>query len=179
MKKRDAVAGAAKNDGAPRLIARKPGLLLVAGLLLFLLAGATSTFADEPAGLPTSQQIAQAIEAEGSQSVTPQLTDPTAPEGVPHRELGRDEAVELLQDALDRICWPQGDLRRPRSPEISRPQRRGDRRLSHSASLEAEWVEAREMEKCNRLVTEACQSVLAELDGIDAKPPKSTSEGTR
>lgn len=36
---------------------------------------------------------------------------------------------------------------------------------SHTASLEPEWAEAREMKERNRLVSEACEAVLAGLGG--------------
>jgi hypothetical protein len=40
-----------------------------------------------------------------------------------------------------------------------------ERAERHSASLEPEWDEARSVKERNRLVSEACEAVLADLDG--------------
>lgn len=62
-----------------------------------------SVFADsppeQPPVFPASQEFTEAIkaEAEGSHAVVPNLTDPGAAEGIPHRDLGRGEALELLE----------------------------------------------------------------------------------
>jgi hypothetical protein len=53
------------------------------------------------------------------------------------------------------------------SPEVLRrilPRLR-ERAENHTASLEPEWVEVGEMKERNRLVSEACEVVLAGLDG--------------
>jgi hypothetical protein len=39
---------------------------------------------------------------------------------------------------------------------------------SHTASLEPEWIEAREITERNRLVSEACEAVLAGLQRLDS-----------
>ncbi len=66
---------------------------------------------------------------------------------------GSGEPVELTSppDVLRRVL--------PRLRDLA---------VSHSATQEEEWIEAREMEERNRLVTEACRSVLADLDGAEA-----------
>jgi len=38
----------------------------------------------------------------------------------------------------------------------------------HTASLEAEWAEASEIKERNRLVAQACEAVLADLDKTEA-----------
>jgi hypothetical protein len=42
---------------------------------------------------------------------------------------------------------------------------------NHTASLEPQWVEAREVKERNRLVSEACGAVLADLNGMAAGSP--------
>ena len=54
-------------------------------------------------------------------------------------------------------------------PEVLRrvlPRLR-DLAVTHSASQEEDWAEAREIEERNRLVAEACRSVLANLEGAE------------
>ncbi len=66
---------------------------------------------------------------------------------------GSGEPVELTA--------PPEVLRRvlPRLSELAK---------RHTASLEPEWTEAGEMKERNRLVSEACEAVLADLDGTRA-----------
>jgi hypothetical protein len=40
-----------------------------------------------------------------------------------------------------------------------------ERAITHTASFEPEWEEARNLKERNRLVSEACEAVLADLDG--------------
>jgi hypothetical protein len=53
------------------------------------------------------------------------------------------------------------------SPDVLRRvlSRLRERAEKHSASLEPEWSEARNIKERNRLVSEACEAVLADLDG--------------
>lgn len=51
--------------------------------------------------LPTSQEIGEAIETEGSGSIVPGSTDPGAAEEMPHEDLDRSEALELLQAVFE------------------------------------------------------------------------------
>jgi hypothetical protein len=62
---------------------------------------------------------------------------------------GNGEPVEL--------CTPPQPLRRvmPRLRELARRQ---------TASLEADWIEVGETKERNRLISEACEAVLADLD---------------
>jgi sugar lactone lactonase YvrE len=82
--------------------------LILAMLVFVLLAflGAVSATADEPsrsdAAFPASDEISQAIESGPSQATLPWLTEPRAAEGVAHRDLGRSEALELLQGVFER-----------------------------------------------------------------------------
>ena len=48
---------------------------------------------------------------------------------------------------------------------LSRMRKRAE---SHSAGLEPEWAEGREVKERNRLVSEACEAVLARLDALAA-----------
>lgn len=49
----------------------------------------------------------------------------------------------------------------------------------HSASLEPEWSEARNIRERNRLVSKACEAVLADLDATAADCPAEPSPGRR
>jgi hypothetical protein len=84
------------------------------------------------------------------------------------QRLGREysDDLRLVTDDLGWGGGSGGTIELSTPPDVLRRafSRLHDAALSHSASLEAEWVEAREMEKRNRLVTEACQSVLADLE---------------
>jgi hypothetical protein len=82
--------------------------------------------------------------------------------------LGREysDELRLLLDDLGfgdhrrepvELSAPPAVLRRvlPRLRELAQ---------GHTASLEAEWIEARQVEERNRLVAEACEAVLADLE---------------
>lgn len=79
-----------------------PPLCLLAFLVLL---SSVSASADEPSGqtqgLPTSEDFASAIESGVPASIAPVLTNLEAAEGIPHRDLARDEAVELLQGVFE------------------------------------------------------------------------------
>jgi sugar lactone lactonase YvrE len=78
-------------------------ILLAAVLLLLVSVVSTSALADDPGSgppLPTSSETAAAIE-EGSTLESPQPTDPQAAAALPHDDLGRGEAVELLQGVFE------------------------------------------------------------------------------
>ena len=85
---------------------RPLGHLLLALCVLASVAGVATAFGDEQqspgyAPLPTAQEVGEAIEGEGSQSIEPTLTDPGAAEGVAKQDLGRGEALELLQGVFE------------------------------------------------------------------------------
>jgi streptogramin lyase len=84
-----------------RQIATSVSALCVLLSLVFFAASSASAddTAAQPTGLPTSNDFIHAIEAEGTQ-----LTDPTNPElaeNLPHQDLGREEALELLQGVFN------------------------------------------------------------------------------
>lgn len=91
-----------------KALAGRTRWVVVFGLLL-LISSAAPVFANSPsekeseAGppLPTSQEIGEAIETEASESIVPGLTDPQAAETLPHRDLERSEALELLQAVFE------------------------------------------------------------------------------
>lgn len=106
------MAGSTRSDAANRrgqesnLRSKLFACIAALGLLLLLVVlGVAPASADEsgaPApGLPTPEQVVQAIEAEGAGSTQPPLTDPEAAESLPHKDLGRDEALELLQGVFE------------------------------------------------------------------------------
>jgi DNA-binding beta-propeller fold protein YncE len=74
-------------------------------LLVLTFLAATSASADDMAAqsshLPTSEDFIQAIEARGSQLNDVHPTDPELAESLPHRDLGREEALELLQGVFE------------------------------------------------------------------------------
>ncbi len=90
---------------APRSGRRRSSSIVTFGLLLLLCVGVGSAFANESStqtpGLPTSGEVIEAIETDGPQSVQSPPTDPTAAAGLPHRDLDRSEALELLQGVFE------------------------------------------------------------------------------
>jgi sugar lactone lactonase YvrE len=79
--------------------------LAVLGLVLAICV--SSAFADEasqapPLG-PTLQDLEDALERHGPDTVDLQPTDPQAAEELPHRDLGREEAVELTEAVFEPI----------------------------------------------------------------------------
>lgn len=83
--------------------------------------------------------------------------------------LGREysDDLRLLLDDLGFGEGPSGSIGLTTPPDLLRralPRLR-DAAVSHSASLEGELAEAREAQERDRLVAEACRSVLAGLDG--------------
>jgi len=84
------------------------------------------------------------------------------------RRLGMEYSDELRLVSQD-LGWGRGpgrsiDLTTP--PDVLRRvfSRMREIAASQRASEEPEWIEARDLEERNRLVTEACQHVLAGLD---------------
>jgi hypothetical protein len=83
--------------------------------------------------------------------------------------IGRDYSDDLRR-LLDDLGIGDGDgkpVALVTPPDVLRrvlPRLR-ERAEKHSASLEPEWSEARSLEERNRLVSEACEAVLADLDG--------------
>lgn len=84
--------------------------------------------------------------------------------------LGREYSDDL-RVLSDDLGWGEG---RSTSIELTTPPdvlrrvlgRLRDAALGHSASQAQEWAEAREEEERNRLVTEVCRSLLADLEGV-------------
>ena len=81
---------------------------LLAALLLLLLVGSSSrVLADSGSGEaqppigPTSQDFSTDLRPGGPGSIQLTPTDPSAAEGVAHRDLGRDEALQLLQGVFE------------------------------------------------------------------------------
>jgi sugar lactone lactonase YvrE len=77
-------------------------------LTLFLLvSSAGRVFADTPSEsesrppLPTSQEVGEAIASQNGKSIEPVLTDSSAAEALPHQDLNRDEALELMQAVFE------------------------------------------------------------------------------
>ncbi len=83
--------------------------------------------------------------------------------------LGREysDDLRLLLDDLGIGEGNGGPVELTAPPEVLRRVLPRLRALaeSHTASLEPEWVEAREVKERNRLVSEVCEAVLASLDG--------------
>ncbi len=86
--------------------------------------------------------------------------------------LGR-EYCDDLRLLLDDLGFGDGtgepiDLTAP--PEVLRRILPRMRELAkgHAASVEAQWAEAEEMKERSRLVAEACDTVLAGLDGAES-----------
>jgi hypothetical protein len=83
-------------------------------------------------------------------------------------QIGREYSDDL-QLLLDDLGIGDGDgrpLTLTTPPEVLRrvlPRLR-ERAEKHSASLESEWDEARHIKERNRLVSEACEAVLTDLD---------------
>jgi len=85
------------------------GAVLAAVLLLILaVVTATSASANESPGSAeyaypqiTSQDIVEASTTDGVQGLESQLTDPGAAKQLPHRDLGREEVVELLNSVFE------------------------------------------------------------------------------
>jgi hypothetical protein len=85
--------------------------------------------------------------------------------------LGREysDDLRLLLDDLGLGDGNGEPIKLTSPPEVLRrvlPRLR-DLAVSHSASQEEEWAEVREIQERNRLVTEACRSVLADLEGAE------------
>jgi hypothetical protein len=86
--------------------------------------------------------------------------------------LGREYSDDLRL-LLDDLGLGEGDgepVELTSPPDVLRrvlPRLR-DLAVSHSASQREDWAETREIEERNRLVAEACQSVLADLEGVEA-----------
>lgn len=83
--------------------------------------------------------------------------------------IGRDYSDDLRL-LLDDLGIGDGDgepVELTTSPDVLRRvlSRLRERAEKHSASLEPEWNEARDIKERNRLVSEACEAVLADLDG--------------
>lgn len=92
-----------------------------------------------------------------------------AAENYEHAERIGREYCDDLRLLLDDLGIGDGsgepvELKTP--PEVLRRvlSRLRDRAATHNASLEPEWVEAEEIKERNRLVTDACEVVLAGLD---------------
>jgi hypothetical protein len=130
----------------------------MAGMALTITAGQRDALYD---------QILDRLSGIGDIEVAIQAQDYSAAE-----RLGREYAddLRLLLDDLGlgegngepvELETPAEVLRRilPRLRELAE---------GHTASLEPEWAEVREVRERNRLVSEACQSVLAVLDGAGA-----------
>jgi hypothetical protein len=83
--------------------------------------------------------------------------------------LGREytDDLRLMLDDLGFDEGPSGSIELTTPPDVLRRvfSRLHDAALSHSASQEGELAEAREAQERDRLVIEACRSVLASLDG--------------
>jgi streptogramin lyase len=82
-------------------------------LVSLIFVAASSASADDPgpspAGLPTPQDVIGAIEAAGSDSVRWEPTDEEAAESLPHENLGREGAAELIQGVFEaQIKAPAG-----------------------------------------------------------------------
>lgn len=80
--------------------------LLLSAVLLLLAVGTAYATADENAtpetsGLPTAADVTRAIEGESSAEIGEEETDPEAAEELPHRDLGREEAAELLSGVFE------------------------------------------------------------------------------
>jgi sugar lactone lactonase YvrE len=93
------------NEGmrSPRI--RRPRFMLGLALLGLLLAIVTSSaFADDKAQSassgPSLQEIEAALEGDGPAPEVIEPTDPLAAEQLPHNDLGRDEAAELLSSVF-------------------------------------------------------------------------------
>jgi tripartite motif-containing protein 71 len=110
----ESMAGSARTDAADqcsgesessRVFRRQLAAAAVALGLLLLSIGAAYASANEEnvqaSGLPTSADVIQAIEAEEPGSVGVQLTDPQAAEELPHSDLEREEALQLLQGVFE------------------------------------------------------------------------------
>jgi len=89
------------------------------------------------------------------------------------RRLGRDYSDDLRL-VTDDLGWGEGvpggiELTTP--PDVLRRVfgRLHDSAVSHTASQAHEWAEAKEMEERNRVVTEVCRNVLANLDAAEAE----------
>jgi hypothetical protein len=83
--------------------------------------------------------------------------------------LGREYSDDL-QLVLDDLGWGNGPGRAielTTAPDVLRRviSRLQDSAAGQRASEEPEWTRSRDMEERNRLVSEACQIVLAGLDG--------------
>jgi hypothetical protein len=84
------------------------------------------------------------------------------------KRLSREYSDDLLL-LLDDLGFGSGNgepIELTSSPEMLRrilPRLR-DLAENHTASLEPEWTEGREIKERNRLVSEACEAVLAGLD---------------
>ncbi|MET0305685.1 MAG: hypothetical protein ABW196_05580 [Solirubrobacterales bacterium] len=95
--------GAKQDDGVqrPKLVAYVTGLCLA---LLLIALGAASALADEsgPQGaLPTSAEVIHTIETEAPGSIEIEPTDSSAAEELPHQNLDRAGALELLQGVFE------------------------------------------------------------------------------
>jgi sugar lactone lactonase YvrE len=70
-----------------------------------VVVGVGTAFADEPAPspatLPTSQGVIEAIESHIAQPLATSVTDQAVAEELPHQDLGRDEARELLEGVFE------------------------------------------------------------------------------
>lgn len=86
--------------------------------------------------------------------------------------LGREysDDLRLVLDDLGFGDGPDGSIELKTPPEVLRRvlSRLREQAVTHSASTERERIEAGELERRNRLVAEACQQVLADLDGLQA-----------
>jgi len=89
--------------------------------------------------------------------------------------LGREYSDDLRM-LLDDLGFGGGNgepIELTAPPEVLRRVLLRMRNLAadYTASQEPEWAEARKLERRNRLVTEACEAVLADLDGAEAGGP--------
>jgi sugar lactone lactonase YvrE len=79
--------------------------MLAFGLLLILCVGVGSALADDlgtgTSALPTSNEIIETIENGAAQAIDVQPTDPLVAESLPHQDLGRTEALELLHGVFE------------------------------------------------------------------------------
>jgi sugar lactone lactonase YvrE len=106
------------------------GCISALGLLVILVTfGSVSALAEvkDPSNLslPSSDEVIQAIEAEESGEISVQPTDAEAAEDLPHQDLGRGEALELLQSVFEvQLEAPAGifndlDIQRFLTPNIA------------------------------------------------------------
>jgi hypothetical protein len=85
---------------------RKVGFGSAVGLVLLLLIAVSSALGDSSSEITqvqllSSEDILAGIEAGSTVPGPPESTEPAAADGVPHRDLGRAESLELMQGVFD------------------------------------------------------------------------------